>query len=217
MLILSKKNNRFKKKSPQQISGLGPLKGTKRSSGFTLIEALLAIGILSVVAVQLIAVQGTTLVVAQSTFRNVTATWTLRSAMAQVEYVFDALGEEGFTPEATFVPSSAPEMKVTLVKKEADLEPSKLILSVMKLGKAFNGGGADEEKESEESSEDPAGGGGFKEMASLLDSQIPKDLFKTVQVEVTWPDGNSGTKSIDAGILLIKPHAFQVPNIPGGL
>ena len=208
MLNLLKKNS-FSSEGDQN-------KVFRKNDGFTLIEALLAIGILSVVAVQMIAVQGTSLVVAQNTFKNVTATWALKSAESQLEYVLDSLGADGLTPEVSVVPVSAPDFKVTIIKKEADLEASKLIGSVMKLGKSFGqgGGAAAESPDADASKEEESQPAGMKEMSAMLDSQIPKDLFKTVQILVEWPDG-AGKKSIEGGVLYIKPHSIEIPNIPG--
>ena len=64
----------------------------KRQSGFTLIESLMAISILSIVAVQILNVQSSSIQVAQSSRDNMRATWAMRSAISQMEYALDALG-----------------------------------------------------------------------------------------------------------------------------
>lgn len=180
----------------------------KSNKGFTLLEALLAMGILSIVTVQIINVQSSSVAVT-STTKNVTrATWAMRSAVSQLQYVLDAYGVEGLPKETAYNWPVDENFKVTVLTKETIIEASKLLSTVMKLGSA---GGKSEESDTAKKEEDPTKG--MKEIGEILDGQIPKDMYRSVKLLVTWKDGETD-KSIEGGMLVIDDAIIKL-NVPG--
>lgn len=166
--------------------------------GFTLLETLLAIGILSVVVAQVVSVQGTQISVSKIAADNIRATWALRHMMSQLQYVVETLGVAGLPKNPIDVPwTGDASYTIRLEVKELNVEPSRMILSAMKLAMGGAGGGAEEEKDEAKDSMD-----GFKEMASLIDSKLPKDLYRSYNVTVSWKEGDK-TRSIEGGGMII--------------
>lgn len=181
----------------------------KHDSGFTLLEALLAIGILSVVCVQIISVQASSLAVTVTTRDAMSATWALRSATSQIEYVLDSLGADGLPKERVYPWPADEKYKISILTKETNLEASKLLFTALKLGSGAAIAG--EEKSGGGEENDPAKG--MKEIGEMLDSQIPKDMYKTLTLNVSWAEGEA-TKSIDGGMLVIDDSKIKI-QIPG--
>jgi prepilin-type N-terminal cleavage/methylation domain-containing protein len=178
--------------------------------GFTLIEAIMAIGILAVVAVQILNVQSSTILVTASARDNMVSTWVLRSIVSQVEYAVDTVGTKAMPKTADFPWSGNNEFKVSIALEDTPIEASRLMSTAMKLGK----GQLAAEEGGEPSSEEV--GGDLKEIGALLDSQIPKDLYRTVQVKVTWPVGEN-RRTAETGMLLIDTSQVNLLKQLGGL
>jgi prepilin-type N-terminal cleavage/methylation domain-containing protein len=176
----------------------------RNESGFTLIESLLAISILSIVAVQILNVQSSSISVTQNSRDNMRATWALRSAISQIEYALDALGPKGLVREASFPWSLDPAFTTIVKVEDTPLEASRLLMTAMKLGGAASAG---PEGEDEGDGKDAAGG--FKEIGQMLDSQVPKDMYRTANVVVSWKEGDS-TRSIEGGMLVIDAEQLNI-------
>lgn len=176
-------------------------KSNQNQKGFTLLETLLAIGILSVVVAQVVSVQSTQISVSQIARDNIRATWALRHMASQVDYVVDTLGVAGLPKDAVEIPWSAdPDFTIRLDVKELNLAPSKMITTAMQIAKLGSAENADEKKD------DSAGG--FKEIASMLDSQLPKDLYRSYMITVSWKEGEK-TRSIEGGGIVIDNKAIS--------
>lgn len=171
--------------------------------GFTLLETLLAIGILSVVIVQVLSVQSSNVSITQVSRDNVRATWAMRQAISQLQYVLDTLGVEGLPKNPVEFAWSADEKFVVRVEvKEENIEASRLLMSAMKL--ASFGQQPDEESDEEN---DPQAA--LKEVASLLDSRLPKDLYRTFQIVVSWKQGDERSRQLDGGGLIIDDKLIE--------
>lgn len=174
----------------------------RNEHGFTLIESLLAISILSIVAVQILNVQSSSISVTQSSRDNMRATWAMRSALSQIEYALDALGPKGLPRDGTFAWSLDPAFTTTVKVEDTPLEASRLLSTAMKLGGAAAPGGEDDE-------DGEGAAGGFKEIGQMLDSQVPKDMYRTVNVVVSWKEGDT-TRSIEGGMLAIDSEQLNI-------
>lgn len=170
--------------------------------GFTLLETLLAIGILSVVVAQVVSVQGTQISVSKIAADNIRATWALRHMISQLQYVVETLGVAGLPKNPVDIPWSGDvNFTIRLEVKELNVEPSRMILSAMKLAMGGLGGedAANDESNKEAAQDSMAG---FKEMASLIDSKLPKDLYRSYNVTVSWKEGDK-SRSIEGGGMII--------------
>lgn len=178
-----------------------------RQSGFTLLETLLAIGILSVVIVQVISVQSTNVAVTQIARDNIQATWAMRQAQSQLEYVLDTLGVPGLpkaAPEFEWKPMPDDSYVVKMEFKDVNVKPSEVLITALKLAM----GKGEKESEGEgEGGNDPTKG--LKDMASMLDAQLPKDMYKSYVVSVTWKQGDGKSKQIDSGGFIIDEKVIE--------
>jgi hypothetical protein len=180
----------------------------RRSAGFTLLESLLAIGILVMVFSQIVGVQASALAVAKNTKANIQATWALRSLASQIEYIVDVKGvkalptESSQPPPLKFGKDSDEGLRFEYKNKQSLIKASKFLLASMNLGQSLTGGAdADESKEQ------------FKQFGELLDSQLPSDIYRSVTLSAHWNDGQAG-RSMELGLLLIDRKAVHI-GIPG--
>lgn len=179
-----------------------------KSSGFSLLEAILAIGVLSIVVVQIVNVQSASMEIAAISRTNQAATWALRSATAQLQYVLDVYGVEGLRPTQEFKAGPENEFTVIVRTEETSIEASRLLLTALRMASAFGGQGLPQEdnREAEEQ---------YQEIGQMLDSQIPKDIYRTVKVSVSWNLAGN-TREIDGGFLVVDDKALTIgSDIPG--
>lgn len=180
----------------------------KNSAGFTLLESLLAIGILVTVFAQIVGVQASSHAVAKSAKANIQATWALRALSAQIEYMADVKGVKGLPPDSS-TPNTiklngddAEPLRFEYKNKQTLIKASKFILASMRMGQGLSGAsdeGGDNEK--------------FKSFGDLLDSQLPDDIYRSITLSAVWNDGQQ-QRSMDLGMLLIDRKAVQI-GIPG--
>ncbi|MEN9530518.1 MAG: hypothetical protein RI932_2391 [Pseudomonadota bacterium] len=183
-------------------------KSLRHSPGFTLLESLLAIGILVTVFSQIVGVQASSLSVARNNKANIQATWALRSLASQIEYIVDVRGVKALPTNS----SQPPPVKLNgegddgisfaYDNKQALISASKFLLVSMNLGMNLAGGGADE-----------GGNEQFKQFGELLDSQLPKDIYRSIKLTALWKDGET-QRSTDIGMLLIDRKSVHI-GIPG--
>jgi len=178
----------------------------KRNSGFSLIEAILAIGILSVMLVQIVSIHSNSLAASQSAINNMKATWALRQGMAQLEYVLDVYGsKQGSMFQNIKVPWGAdPEFSINVATKDSPIEASRLLVSAFRIGTAFAGGG--QEPEGEQGA-DPAEA--IKGFADQINSFVPRDIYRSLNIEVTWKQGDQN-KGLDTGFFLIDSKSLKL-------
>ncbi|NBW80583.1 type II secretion system protein [bacterium] len=180
----------------------------KRSSGFTLLESLLAIGILVTVFSQIVGVQASSLAVAKNTSANIQATWALRALSAQVEYMSDVKGVKGLPPETSgpgpvkLNGEDEEAVRFEYKNRQTPIKASKFLLASVRLGQGLVGG-----------SDDSEGGDKFKQFGEMLDSQLPDDIYRAVTFTAFWNDGQQ-QRSMDLGMLLIDRKSVHI-GIPG--
>ena len=173
-------------------------------SGFTLLESLLAIGILVTVFSQIVGVQASSLAVAKNNKANIQATWALRSLVSQIEYIADVKGVKALPPES----SQPPPLKLDGDYEEAmrlgykiqtpQIKASKFLLASVGLGKSLADG------------EDDSGGNDqMKQFGELLDAQLPSDIYRSIGLTASWNDGQT-TRSTELGMLLIDRSAVHI-------
>jgi type II secretory pathway pseudopilin PulG len=183
-------------------------KALRHSPGFTLLESLLAIGILVTVFSQIVGVQASSLSVARNNKANIQATWALRSLASQIEYIVDVRGVKALPTNS----SQPPTIKLNgegddgisfqYTNKQALISASKFLQVSMNLGMNVAGGGAEE-----------GGNEQFKQFGELLDSQLPKDIYRSIKLTALWKDGET-QRSTELGMLLIDRKSVHI-GIPG--
>jgi hypothetical protein len=179
----------------------------KKNSGFSLLESVLAIGILATMLVQVINMHSNSLAISQTTMNNMKATWALRQAMAQLQYIIDVYGsKENSRFHNISVPWNAdPEFTIKVATQDMPIEASRLLVSAFRIGTAFSMQ-SQEAEDSEKKADDPAEA--IKSFAEQINSFVPKDLYRTVKLEVSWKQGEF-TKSLDSGFFLIDSKALK--------
>lgn len=179
-----------------------------KQAGFTLLESLLSIGVLVTVFSQIVGVQASSLAVAKNTKANIQATWALRALSAQIEYISDLKGVKGLPPE-TNAPNplklngdDSDPLRFEYKNREARIKASKFLSASMKLGQGLVG-----------ASDESGGDDKFKAFGEMLDSQLPDDIYRTINLTAFWNDGQQ-QRSLDLGMLLIDRKAVHI-GIPG--
>jgi len=171
-----------------------------REASFTIIETVIALGLLTVFILEIGGVQGNA-VYFNEYGRNVTqATWLAKRIMSQVEYHWE--GRE-FKELETEVKGQrfedAPEFSYDITIKEWKL-PLWQLLS--------GGGGEDEEDKSSESSSQT------DMMQQGLSQVLGDELLKVANVEVFWTEG---AKQNSTQLTLLLTNQRKVDEVIGGL
>jgi type II secretory pathway pseudopilin PulG len=170
--------------------------------GFSLLEAVLAIGILATILSQIVSIHAGSLATTQAAISNMKATWAIRAAAAQIQYAAEVYGSsKGIRPEVTQDWGADPNFKIKITNKEVNVQTSQLLLSALRIGKLFAG----PSEESEQGS-DPMEG--IKPMLSQLDGFVPKGLYRQINIDVTWKDGESN-RSISDGFFFIDDKTLS--------
>src|SRR4051794_23674801 len=73
-----------------------------QEQGFTILECILAVGILAGVLASLVGLQSSILYVAQNSLDKLKAVWVMRQANAQINYVIDAGGLPAIAESSQF-------------------------------------------------------------------------------------------------------------------
>jgi Tfp pilus assembly protein PilV len=171
------------------------LRGTESQNGFSLLEAILAIGVLALVAVQIVSVQSASMEITATSRNNQNATWALRSATAQLQYVLDVYGVDGLRPSTEYVFGPDKAFKVSVQSAETKIEASRLFLTAIQMAQSLAGAEGDEEQTKELSAQ-------YEQIGQTLDSQIPSDIYRTVKVAVSWKQGET-ERTMDGGFLIV--------------
>ena len=163
---------------------------------FTLIETVIALGLLVFVIAQYIDIQGN---VAQSgeLTRNVTqASWLAKRVMAQVEYYAASKPWKELGYEAKDVVfEDFPDFKYDIEIKEWKLPLLKLL---------SGGGGEDSDKKNSDTKKPGAAPG----LEGILKQVLGDDLLKIAHVTVYWPDG-AQRSSVEVGYLLVNQQKLD--------
>lgn len=158
-----------------------PVRYKEKEFSFTLVETIIAIGLLAPVILYVASVQGNAVYFVEYAQKSSQASWLAKRVMSQVEYHSKI--------------KDLKELEVDLKKEkfqdleedfnyDLSIQPFKLPLTKMIANQVTGGGGADEE------------GGSVQEVnpqAKIIEDQIKTyigdDLFKMAKVTVFWPEG----------------------------
>lgn len=180
--------------------------------GFTLIECILAIGILSVVVASIIGLQSSIISVTQTATDSMRASWAARSAIAQMQYILDTQGQGNINQNTTFPWVTDNQFSITVKRTELkDVKISQFLKSALSVYNLVNPAG------NENLDVDTM----LSAITTTLDSSVgsnPKGFFSNVVIEVKWTSGII-PKTISEGFFLIDKETFAtvtLPNLDGG-
>lgn len=175
--------------------------------GFTLIECILAVGILSVVVASVVGLQSSIISVAQIASDNMRASWAARSTIAQMQYLIDTQGQDKMPENETIPWVTDNQFSIHVKRTELkDVKISHFLTSALGVYNLV----------------DPAGNENLDvdkmlgAVTSMLDSSAgsnSKGFFSNVVIEVTWTSGIT-PKTISEGFFLIDKDTFANVNLP---
>lgn len=175
--------------------------------GFTLIECILAIGILSVVVASIVGLQSSIISVTQLATDNMRASWAARSSIAQLQYLLDTQGQAN-VPESTTIPwITDPAFSINVTRTELkDVKISQFLTSALGVYNLVNPDGNDNLDVDKM----------LASITTLLDSSAgsnSKGFFSNVVVNVKWTSGIT-PKTISEGFFFIDKETFANVNLP---
>lgn len=203
--------------APTSKSFPRPTQSSKRDSvqGFTLLETVMAIGILAIIVTNILGTYASSVAVTQTSIDNMKASWVLRSILAQIEYKVDTRGVKDSFPagETKFQYGTEPVFNVAVVVKDPPIEGSRFLQAAVRMQGALQGSG----------DEEGGGGGGMaeefvKQFGSQIDAALPREMYRSIQITVSWEQGES-TRSLQTGVFLIDDQQLPKPGslaLPGG-
>lgn len=196
--------------------------------GFTLIECILAVGILSTVLFSIVALQSSIINTTQISSDKIKAIWALKSTLSQLEYILNTDGQAA-VPDVVHFPWTG-DKQFTITVQRVDLKkikPSQFLFSALKvanLSPAFSNQHIDVDKT-------------FGPIGAILDNTLengaahqpaaptaapakskPTSItsqsnFSNVIVKVQWNDGSTN-REISSGLFLIDDSLFSDITIP---
>jgi type II secretory pathway pseudopilin PulG len=147
-----------------------------REGSFTLIETMIALGILATVILQISGVQANAVFFGDFARRSTQAIWLAKRVLSQVEY-------QWMNREFAELKAEEDNAKFEGLEEVDELKDFtyKLTISEWKLPLTdlILGGGQGEGEEA----------GGKNPAAGLIESQLGDDLLRVATVEVSWPEG----------------------------
>ncbi|APJ03273.1 type IV pilus modification PilV family protein [Silvanigrella aquatica] len=178
-----------------------------KQEGFTLLECILAIGILSIVVASVVGLQSSIISVTQIASDSMRASWAARSAISQMQYIVDVQGQAEI-PEKTTVPwETDNQFTTTITRKELkDVKVSHFLTSSLGVYNLVNPGG------NENLDVDKM----LASVTGMLDSTSgtnPKGIFSNVVIEVKWTSGVL-QKTIEEGFFFIDKKIFTNMVLP---
>ncbi len=175
--------------------------------GFTLIECILAIGILSVVVASIVGLQSSIISVTQIASDSMRASWAARSTIAQMQYLIDSQGQTNL-PENTTIPwVTDNQFSINVERTELkDVKISQFLTSALGVYNLVNPAG------NENLDVDKM----LSAVTTMLDTSAgtnPKGFFSNVVIEVKWTSGIT-PKTISEGFFLIDKDTFANVTLP---
>lgn len=180
-----------------------PVKKTQELS-FSLIETIIALGILATMIVQVAAIQGNSIYFSEYGRNLSVASWLAKRVMSQVEYYEHTKDFKELNTEivgATF--KDFPEYKYDLIIKDWKLDIIGLLT-----GNALN---ASSEEDKEEKSEDDQMA---EMMKTVLKQVLGDEILKVAEVKVSWAEG---AKRNDVSLTYLLTNQKKVDEVIGGL
>lgn len=110
-----------------------------KHAGFTILECILAVGVLALAIASIVGLQSSIVSSTRIAVNKMQASWAIRSAMEQVQYILDVQGQ-AFVPESvTFPWQGDTNFSTTVSRKDLnDIKPSQFLLSAMKVSNAMD-------------------------------------------------------------------------------
>ena len=170
--------------------------------GFTLIECILAVGILSIVVASIVGLQSSIISVTQIATDGMRASWAVRSTIAQMQYLVEMQGQSKLPENTTFPWVTDNQFVITINRTELkDVKISQFLTSAMGVYNIVNPAG-NENIDSERM---------FSSINNVLDQNLsssPKGYFSNFTINVKW---NSGLipKTISEGFFFIDNDTFK--------
>lgn len=182
-------------------------KTNNNQQGFTLIECILAIGILSIVVASIVGLQSSIISVTQIASDSMRASWAARSAIAQMQYLIDSQGQAN-VPEKTTIPwITDNQFSINVERTELkDVKISQFLTSALGVYNLVNPSG------NENIDVDKMLGA----VTTMLDTSAgsnPKGFFSNVVINVNWTSGIT-PKTISEGFFLIDKDTFTNVKLP---
>ena len=195
--LLCQKNKETRRDDNQQV----------HQQGFTLIECILAIGILSVVVASIVGLQSSIISVTQIASDGMRASWAARSTIAQMQYLIDTQGQSNIPEETTIPWVTDNQFSINVKRTELkEVKISQFLTSALGVYNLVNPSG------NENINVDQT----YSAITSMLDSSagsIPKGFFSNVVVEVKWTSGIT-PKTISEGFFLMDKDTFKNVTLP---
>lgn len=191
------------------------LKNKQSQNGFTLLECILAVGVLALAISSIVALQSSIISSTRMAVNKMQASWAIRSAMEQVQYILDVQGQ-AFIPETASFPWEGDNNFTTTVSRKdlKEIKPSQFLLSALKVSNAADPS-ANQNLDLDRT---------MAPIASMMDSSVgtPKSkasnatsaptsaqsYFCNVIVSATWGEGSQKYVSTD-GLFLIDDNALS--------
>ena len=213
MRILSSLKNKFPYLSKEKAA-----KKNSNEAGFTLLECILAIGILSSVLASLVALQSSIIYVAQNSMDKLKAVWAMRQAESQLDYIIDAGGLSAIPAKAAFVWSADKRFTVSINKKNLnDIKPSQFLITALKF---YNLSKGDEDTDVQRMlapvvqliDTPPATSSSGTENTSIRKG-VEDSNFINVFVAVSWLSGSTPLH-FDDGLFLMDINSLSGLSLP---
>jgi prepilin-type N-terminal cleavage/methylation domain-containing protein len=180
------------------------LRNKNTHDGFTILECILAVGILSVVLASLVGLQSSIIFVAQNSTEKLKAVWSMRQAYSQVEYLLDVGGLTAIPEESKFTWPGDKRFVVAITKKDLkDIKPSQFLVSALKIYNFTNSNG------NQNLNVDEVMGS----ISQLLDNPANTSGFANVFVNIKWLSGVEKRLFTD-GLFLIDNSVLSNLKLP---
>lgn len=199
------------------------LKKNTEASGFTILECILAVGVLSTVLASLVGLQSSIIYVAQNSMDKLKAVWSMRQAYSQIDYLLDTAGFNALSETSQFVWPGDNRFTVAITKKDLEkIKPSQFLTTALTFYNLVNPNGNSNLNVDQT----------LAPIAQILDnipvspnssliqntSIAPKanqSHFINLFVTVSWKTG-AELNSLSDGLFLIDNNAFanlKLPNL----
>ena len=133
LLVSSPQDDNTSSMDSPQDKNVTTMHFRQTEKGFTILECIIAIGILSSVIASLIVLQTSIVYIAQNSMDKLKATWSIKQAEAQLDYLLDSAGFAGVNENSSFEWLTDKNFKVNIQKKDLiEVKPSQFLMTAIK-------------------------------------------------------------------------------------
>ncbi len=184
--------------------------------GFTLLECILAVGVLSSMLASLVALQSSVIYVAQNSREKLKANWAMRQGLSQLNYFLDEKGMGALSESVSFAWGEEGRFKIEIKKKDLnEIKPSHFLISAMKFYNLTNSGG--NENLNVDLTLGPISkfidGAPLGSDSSNVTTSSSSSYFMNVFLSVNWSLG-AEQKTLTNGFFLIDNNALSKIQLP---